>query len=215
MGNLWKTGQVGTRVLAGAAGALIGGPAGAAIGAGVVGPMIADLAFGPGSKKEETLYNWNEPSSFMSYQDNPATRLSATTITQDPNLGFKGGLKTFDALAGTVGPFLPTGGLLAKAAQGMTGAPKVAENAFGETGSLFEKTVGGLVKGNAGELNPFAYRDVISKWAGNTSKNMVREIDNILQQPSPLDPNLNPQSKKSVQTWGLQYQEPTNQWGLL
>lgn len=156
MGNLWKTGQIGTRVLAGAAGFALGGPAGAAIGAGVVGPMIADLAFGPSQTKEKQLYNWNEPTSFASYQDNPANRLGATTIQEDPNLAFKGTLKTVDSLVGTVGSFLPGGGLIGKATK--------------DGGSLLKKTNGNLAKGDAMANTPWG--NAIQKWAGKTQQSL-------------------------------------------
>lgn len=157
MGNLWKTGQIGTRVLAGAAGSIFG-PAGVAIGAGVVGPMIADLAFGPGQTKEKQLYNWNEPTSFASYQDNPNSRLSATTITEDPNLAFKGTLRTIDSLAGTVGSFLP--GSWSKSSKG-----------------LFSRTDGNLAKNGSTEQGPLAG---MLKWSeSNTAENRTKEFNGI------------------------------------
>lgn len=157
MGNLWKAGQIGTRVLAGAAGSIFG-PAGAAIGAGVVGPMIADLAFGPGQTKEKQLYNWNEPTSFASYQDNPANRLGATTIQEDPNLAFKGTLKTVDSLVGTVGSFLPN-----------SWKKEDAEGSDSKSG-LFSNTNGNLAKGAPMEDTPWG--NAIQKWAGKTQQSL-------------------------------------------
>jgi len=165
MGNLWKAGQIGTRVLAGAAGSIFG-PAGAAIGAGVVGPMIADLAFGSGQTKEKQLYNWNEPTSFASYQNNPSTRLSTTTVTDDPNLAFKGTMKTVDSLVGTIGSFLPS-----------SWKKEDAESSDSKSG-LFGNAIGNLAKGAPMEDTPWG--GVIKKWAGgNTTENRKKEFDGI------------------------------------
>ena len=161
MGNLWKAGQIGTRVLAGAAGSIFG-PAGAAIGAGVVGPMIADLAFGPGQTREKQLYNWNEPTSFASYQDNPSNRLSATTITEDPNLAFKGTLKTVDSLVGTIGSFLP--GNWGK-------GPDIGDK-------LFKKSTGNLAKTTSTEQGPLS--GLIGKFAEmNTTENRKKDFNGV------------------------------------
>ncbi len=182
MGNLWRQGQVGTRVLAGAAGTLLGGPAGAAIGAGVVGPMIADLVFGKGQIRDKQLYNWNEPSSYMAYQDSPDTRLSTTVVREDPNLQFKGGLKTFDTLANTVGSFLSGGGILGNGLKSTTDA----------AGSVLDNIQGGLAKGisafgKKNEVNdPFSYREIIKKWAGQTA-NSTEQFNGLWgNKPAPL-----------------------------
>ncbi len=168
MGNLWKAGQIGTRVLAGAAGSIFG-PAGAAIGAGVVGPMIADLAFGPGQMKEKELYNWNEPTSFASYQDKPENRLGVTTTQEDPNVKFKGALKTADTIAGTLGSFLP----------GNWGKnPDIGDKLAGKVGNLFKKSSGNMAGGGTqnqatgAPLRDTPWDNAIQKWAGKTQQSL-------------------------------------------
>lgn len=104
--NKYQGGQILSRVIGGAGGFLLGGPAGAAIGASTVGPLAADLIFGKGKTETETLYNFSDPSSFDAYSRREVDRVGKTEIENDPNMQFKGTMRTFDALAQTIGPMM-------------------------------------------------------------------------------------------------------------
>jgi hypothetical protein len=139
MGKLWKVGQLGTRLLAGGAGFALGGPAGAAIGASTVGPMISDALF-PQPEKDKEIFSWTEPDPFQAYESKPDSRLGVTEVKQQEGQDFMGALKTADAIGSTIGSFLPGGGLLGKAANKVAEAG--AKTAVEGTGSTF----GNLVK---------------------------------------------------------------------
>lgn len=102
----YKSGQILSRVLGGAGGFLLGGPAGAAIGASTVGPVAADLIFGDGKMEKETIYSFSDPSSFDSYSRREVNRVGTMEIENDPNMKFKGTMRTIDALGQTIGPML-------------------------------------------------------------------------------------------------------------
>lgn len=134
MGKLWKVGQLGTRLLAGGAGFVLGGPAGAAIGASTVGPMISDSLF-PQPESDKEVFSWTEPNPFQAYESKPDSRLGVTEVKQQEGQDFMGALKTADAIGSTIGSFLPGGGLIGKVGEKI--AQKGAETVAKETDSVF------------------------------------------------------------------------------
>lgn len=154
MAKTWKIGQLGTRLLAGGAGYLIGGPAGAAIGTSTVGPLVADKIF-PQPDQYKDIFSWTEPNAFQAYESKPDSRLGVTTIKEEVDPTFMGTLKTVDAIGSAIGSFLPGGGLISKvggniAKTGVDAAKGIGSVAGKGTSSLANTGFNSLKMTNSG-----------------------------------------------------------------